>query len=140
MVALSSRIGWHDDDPITELVQPVPDWHKDAACAGRDAACWFPERGETAEPARAVCAKCLVRVDCLAFALDNDERFGVWGGTSPGERETARKVSLTAVELLDAMDARPVAPVWETPPCEACGGLLGRKDLARGDGLCWACN
>jgi Transcription factor WhiB len=33
-----------------------------------------------------VCAGCEVRAECLQYALDHSERFGVWGGLSERER------------------------------------------------------
>lgn len=36
--------------------------------------------------ARQLCADCPVKMLCLAYALDNNEEFGVWGGLSPHER------------------------------------------------------
>lgn len=34
-----------------------------------------------------LCRSCLHQADCLEWALANDERFGVWGATSPIERQ-----------------------------------------------------
>jgi WhiB family transcriptional regulator, redox-sensing transcriptional regulator len=70
----------------------------DAACAGADPALFFPERGDTETEARAkaICARCPVRAACLARALENGERFGVFGGVN---LETAprrgRRMSVT---------------------------------------------
>ena len=36
--------------------------------------------------AKAACAKCLVREECLTYALDNNERSYIWGGHTPEER------------------------------------------------------
>jgi WhiB family redox-sensing transcriptional regulator len=41
--------------------------------------------------AKAVCARCPVRPDCLAFALEQD-LDGVWGGTTEEERRAMRRV------------------------------------------------
>lgn len=43
--------------------------------------------------AKAVCAGCPVREACLEFALANDERWGVWGGTSERQRRAMRAAS-----------------------------------------------
>jgi WhiB family redox-sensing transcriptional regulator len=37
-----------------------------------------------------VCAGCPVRLQCLEMALQNDERFGIWGGLSERERRRVR--------------------------------------------------
>ncbi len=38
------------------------------------------------EAAKAVCAPCPVRLECLDHAIAEGERFGVWGGLSVRER------------------------------------------------------
>ncbi|MDQ5816234.1 MAG: WhiB family transcriptional regulator [Actinomycetota bacterium] len=61
------------------------------ACVGApDPDLWFPERGQSAEPARRICARCPVRPECLHWALEKDE-LGVWGGLSPRERKRLRE-------------------------------------------------
>ncbi len=47
---------------------------------------WFPDPKEPAEAAKAVCAGCPVRDECLDYALASRQRFGVWGGMSEQER------------------------------------------------------
>lgn len=37
--------------------------------------------------AKEVCEFCPVKAECLQWALDTDERTGVWGGTTPHERD-----------------------------------------------------
>jgi WhiB family transcriptional regulator, redox-sensing transcriptional regulator len=37
--------------------------------------------------AKAICAGCLVRPQCLAFALRTHQVYGVWGGLSEQERD-----------------------------------------------------
>jgi WhiB family redox-sensing transcriptional regulator len=44
-----------------------------------------------AEEAKAVCAGCPVRPDCLAFALDTEQNDGVWGGLSETERRALKR-------------------------------------------------
>lgn len=41
--------------------------------------------------AKQVCARCPVRVDCLAKALETREPFGIWGGLTPQERRSIRR-------------------------------------------------
>jgi WhiB family redox-sensing transcriptional regulator len=59
-------------------------------CAQTDPEAFFPEPGASVEPAKAVCRRCPVQTECLAYALTHDERFGVWGGTSANERAVLR--------------------------------------------------
>ncbi len=62
------------------------DWARQAACRGADTTMWFPEPRQPADAAKAVCASCPVRDECLAYALASRQRFGVWGGLSEQER------------------------------------------------------
>jgi len=63
-----------------------PGWWFAGLCAQTDPELFFPEKGGSVREAKAVCAGCPVRVQCLEYALAHDERFGVWGGTSERER------------------------------------------------------
>jgi WhiB family redox-sensing transcriptional regulator len=65
-------------------------WRNGAACRGADPDAFFPERGESAEPARQVCARCPARHPCLVYALDNGITHGVWGGLTERERRVLR--------------------------------------------------
>lgn len=61
-------------------------WILDAACAGLDTEMFFPLPGDktTPEIAKRICQRCPVLRDCADFA--RDERFGIWGGETPRER------------------------------------------------------
>ena len=66
-------------------------WRSEAACGQLPKDLFFPPGNSDVtradeERAKEVCAVCPVRSQCLEFALENDERFGVWGGTTPNER------------------------------------------------------
>jgi WhiB family redox-sensing transcriptional regulator len=65
-------------------------WRRLAACHGVDLDVFFPERGETAGPARQVCAACPVREQCLEYALSNRITHGIWGGLTERERRPLR--------------------------------------------------
>lgn len=68
---------------------PLP-WQGRALCAQADPEAFFPENGWSAGVAKRVCRSCPVRADCLEHALRTDERHGIWGGLSPGERRDLR--------------------------------------------------
>jgi WhiB family transcriptional regulator, redox-sensing transcriptional regulator len=74
----------------TRLLQPV-EWQTNARCAEVDPEIFFPERGGSSKKAREVCDQCEVRSQCLEYALNNKEQFGIWGGTSERERRRLRK-------------------------------------------------
>jgi WhiB family redox-sensing transcriptional regulator len=69
----------------------IEDWMTDAACRTEDPEVFFavsevgPGARQTAQ-ARAVCARCPVRSECLGYALDNGLDHGVFGGTTADER------------------------------------------------------
>ncbi len=73
------------------LLTRRPTWMRDAACREHPDVSFYPELGQSLEPARAVCAGCLVRGECLEHALEHGER-GVWGGTSDRERRAIRRL------------------------------------------------
>jgi WhiB family redox-sensing transcriptional regulator len=57
-----------------------PDWRDDALCAGRETDVWFPEGDQPTIIAKSICRRCPVRADCLAHAIEQGERYGIWGG------------------------------------------------------------
>jgi WhiB family transcriptional regulator, redox-sensing transcriptional regulator len=61
-------------------------WRQQAACHGTDLNLFYPERGQSAGPARQVCARCPVRQPCLEYALSNRITSGIWGGLTQRER------------------------------------------------------
>ena len=63
-----------------------PEWTTDALCAEVDPELFYPETGAPNRDAKRICGRCDVRPECLAYALANRERFGVWGGTTERER------------------------------------------------------
>lgn len=65
-------------------------WRMDALCAQTDPDLFFPEVGERNPAAKAVCGRCAVREQCLAFAMGNREPYGIWGGLSADERKKLR--------------------------------------------------
>ena len=66
-------------------------WQSRANCMGVDPDLFFPERGASTREAKEVCRGCVVKDDCLEYALDNGEKFGIWGGMSERERRRLRR-------------------------------------------------
>lgn len=71
---------------ISVPVDPDATWADRANCLGIDAEVMFPDAGADPSEAKAVCAGCVVRDECLAHALAAGERYGVWGGLTADER------------------------------------------------------
>lgn len=72
------------------------EWQQRAVCAQTDPEAFFPENGGSTREAKKVCLSCEVRDDCLEYALDNGERFGVWGGLSERERRKLTRTQRSA--------------------------------------------
>lgn len=66
-------------------------WREQALCAQTDPESFFPEKGCSTKDAKSICALCPVRAECLAEAIEQDERFGVWGGLSERERRRLKR-------------------------------------------------
>ncbi len=67
------------------------DWRSAAACRSADPELFFPvsDSGPSlvqATEAKAICAGCPVRRQCLAFALRTRQVHGIWGGLTERER------------------------------------------------------
>ncbi|NNU28129.1 WhiB family transcriptional regulator [Isoptericola sediminis] len=77
------------DDVVEE--ETLLGWQERALCAQTDPEAFFPEKGGSTREAKKVCASCEVRSECLDYALENDERFGIWGGLSERERRKLKR-------------------------------------------------
>ena len=77
---------------VAEFVERVcrPAWMNDALCQRHPEVSWFPELCHSAAQAKAVCARCACRVNCLQYAIDHHES-GVWGGTTERQRRQPRQ-------------------------------------------------
>lgn len=80
--------------PNQDWLYSDEDWQDSAACRGQPAAIFFaPAHFERKEAralrerqAKAVCAACPVRKQCLSYALRIKEPHGIWGGFNELER------------------------------------------------------
>ncbi|SNU02691.1 transcription factor WhiB [Ruaniaceae bacterium KH17] len=87
------------DGPLTSpeyslvdlLDEGILAWQDRALCAQTDPEAFFPEKGGSTREAKRVCNSCEVRTECLEYALENDERFGIWGGLSERERRKLKR-------------------------------------------------
>lgn len=68
-------------------------WMDDAACQDTYLNFYTNDDTEKAQ-AKRLCMECPVRKQCLQYALDNTERFGIWGGVD--ERELRKDQSVDA--------------------------------------------
>jgi hypothetical protein len=83
------RLAPHDIEPdVLELLER-PEWHQRAACRGVGPDAFFPEKGQSLEPAREHCRRCPVRVECVAAGAH--EVDGIWAGLSGKQRRAIRR-------------------------------------------------
>jgi WhiB family redox-sensing transcriptional regulator len=71
-------------------------WRSAGACQSADPDLFFPisssGRGERQiAKAKMICAGCQVRRECLDYALTNGQVHGIWGGTTPEDRQRVRR-------------------------------------------------
>jgi WhiB family transcriptional regulator, redox-sensing transcriptional regulator len=76
---------------VKRFAKKAPPWMHHAACVGKPSGLFYPARGEVTAEARLICGECLVRQECLDYALREFETEGVWGGLSPDERQRFRR-------------------------------------------------
>jgi len=112
------------------------DWFADAACSGAPTDLWFPfigntgggvaaataRRVEAEAAAKAVCAECPVRAECLEHAITHQERFGIWGGLNPVERQLG-------VPVPDGVTQRQLAARLGVNQRTVQGWLSGRAEI-----------
>ena len=79
------------------------DWQRDAICAlpeNRESAEWFfSQEFEDKYAAKNLCHSCPVRSDCLQWALEHKQIWGIWGGRDEIEIRRALSVSFTGEEM-----------------------------------------
>jgi Transcription factor WhiB/Homeodomain-like domain len=83
------------------------DWRHRAACRNLDPEIFFPvaeigpARARQERRAKAVCARCPVVAECLTWALETGQAYGVWGGTTEHERRAQRRPRETSAPRHD---------------------------------------
>ena len=82
--------------PLLQIVTQAADlaeleWQDKALCAQVDPEIFFPEKGGSTRDPKRICAMCEVRPQCLDYALETGQAFGIWGGMSERERRALRR-------------------------------------------------
>ena len=87
--------------PIQSLVDDADklDWQEQAACRSYDNVLFFgPDQGESElekqareARAKAVCQRCPVSDPCLEFAMETNQKYGIWGGLTDKERASLKR-------------------------------------------------
>ena len=76
-----------DFAPFEAPVLDERPWTVFSACREADPTIFFASTRGDERAAVRVCGTCTVRDECLEFALETRERFGVWGGATERERK-----------------------------------------------------
>lgn len=77
-----------------------PNWHEDAQCRDMNQSIFYGEEDRSGKArhhpnltvdevqrARRICNACPVQMNCLEWAIVNREEFGIWGGSTAGQRK-----------------------------------------------------
>lgn len=83
------------------------DWTERAACKGADSETFFPVGTsgpalDQAAAAKAVCARCPVTAECLAWSVLTRSEFGVFGGLDEEERRSENRRRAAARKSVSA--------------------------------------
>jgi WhiB family redox-sensing transcriptional regulator len=98
------------------------DWRERALCRGEDPELFFPignpDSGPAAiqtDEAKAVCRRCPVRAQCLAWAVAADTVEGIWGGTTEEERRAMRRHRARTPGVVEPARTPGATPPARTP-------------------------
>ncbi len=118
----------------------LEEWRRRAACRGLGPDIFYEEVEEGTDnhgsAAKLVCSTCDVQMECLAFSIINNEKFGIWGGIGDDRRSRLRaiyrrgdalaferaivaEVEATAVWIGVIDDERPIAPERACGRCDS---------------------
>ena len=80
-----------------------------AACSKVSTELFFPTGTHiegAVKQAKKICSGCPIAVECLTWAIANED-FGIWGGTTPSERKELRRSPARKNLLLNEMMNNP---------------------------------
>jgi len=103
-----------------------------ASCKGLDPNIFYPASGYDEEVAKAVCSGCWVQKDCLEYALETGEQFGVWGSTTEKDRRRIlkryRRQNISSPEGATAVNI-PEWPKGKAAPLATQRGFRVREEI-----------
>jgi WhiB family transcriptional regulator, redox-sensing transcriptional regulator len=137
------RVDLHPERAVTAVAEPLltaedraaANWRSRSACRDADPDLFFSVVPADVAAAKAVCAGCPVRENCLEFALEHGERHGTWGGMDEDERPAARIIRLVPAPAPQSRDARLSALLPQLQADEVARFLA--KIAPGGCGLTW---
>ena len=71
-------------------------WMEEGSCVYANTELFFPvgysmKAIKQSNEAKAICNECVVKIDCLEYAIRTNQDSGVWGGTTEEERKSLRR-------------------------------------------------
>jgi WhiB family redox-sensing transcriptional regulator len=81
-----------DERLLAEIESRIPKaaigpWVAEGRCVEVDPELWQPGPNDRGKEARAICARCEVRLQCLAYGVANArDEWGIWGGRDRRQR------------------------------------------------------
>ena len=109
-MVVTSSITQNDVEQPFSWIPDAP-WMDDAKCKGMNTEIFFGKEYHGIQRhrptltsieirrAKAVCAVCPVLEECFTFAMENDEEYGVWGGTTHRDRQRLKENGYTPTEF-----------------------------------------
>lgn len=91
LVTEHSDLGLTRDEIHKKRLEDESNWKQQALCTAVSADTFFPQKGQSASDAKAICRQCPVKDPCLEYALEIGEGYGVWGGVGARERRAMAK-------------------------------------------------
>ena len=79
-----------------------PAWQADALCKEYPNLAWFGKSDRSSKATKAVCSACLVRDECLTYAMADPNLDGTWGGLTHKERNQLRHTAPNPHDRLTA--------------------------------------
>ncbi|MDQ5969783.1 MAG: WhiB family transcriptional regulator, redox-sensing transcriptional regulator [Patescibacteria group bacterium] len=79
--------------------EPDAEWMDNANCKGMGCEYFFPIELKSKIAAskilavKAICEQCTVNQECLSYALDTNQKYGIWGGLTEPERSNLSQAS-----------------------------------------------
>lgn len=67
------------------------EWMSSALCRQIDLELFFPDVGGSSKTARKMCGRCIVKIECLNYALTFPSMIGIWGGTTEKQRKRLKQ-------------------------------------------------
>jgi WhiB family redox-sensing transcriptional regulator len=77
---------------LWDFVEPNSIWKLSGSCSRTGQPdLWYSTNRQEQRAAQKICYRCPVLSECLIYAFQKDEQFGIWGGMTEQERRNVRK-------------------------------------------------